>query len=122
MKYIYRILSHNAEKATLQVKLSCLDMANVGVIDLPYPHVNGTPTFSEAKVHEQVMLHFHADLTNWEMNENNKARHEEIKVEADVLVGKAVSFDHSIEDFAWIDQTEKLRPISEWYKDNGEDK
>ena len=103
MKYICRILSHNPEQATLQVKLSCVDTTNVGVVDMPYPHVNGIPTFSKAKVLEQVMINFHADLTNWEMKENNKARYEEIKDEAEDMIGTSISFDHTILDDAWFE-------------------
>tara|TARA_R110002153_G_scaffold39277_2_gene113268 strand:- start:5977 stop:6300 length:324 start_codon:yes stop_codon:yes gene_type:complete len=103
MKYIYHIIGHNAEQATLQVKLSCVDIPNVGLVDIPYPHINGIPTFSKAKVLEQVMIHFHADLTNWEMKENNKASYEEIKDEAEAMIGTSVSFDHTILDDGWFE-------------------
>jgi len=107
MKYIYRILSHNAENATLQVKLSCVDTPNVGVADIRYPVHMGVPVFTPEKLMEEVLIQFRADLDNWEMYENNKDKYAEIKSEADALVGKTQSFDHSIFDDGWfVDELE----------------
>ena len=102
MKYIYRILAHDAENAIFQVKLSCLDTPNSGVVNMPYPTVNGEPTFSKSKVLEYVMTYFRTDLTNWEVKENNKDKYEEIQNEAEAMVGTSVSFDHSILDDSWL--------------------
>tara|TARA_R100001143_G_C3330179_1_gene119065 strand:- start:190 stop:513 length:324 start_codon:yes stop_codon:yes gene_type:complete len=102
MKYIYRILSHNAEEATLKVKLSCVDVTNSGVRDMFYPVHMGVPDLTPGKIMEKVLIEFRADLDNWEMHENNKDKYEEIKAEADALVGKTQSFDHSIMDDGWL--------------------
>ena len=107
MKYICRILSHNPEQATLKVKLSCVDTPNVGVADIRYPVHMGVPVFTPEKLMEEVLIQFRADLDNWEMYENNKDKYAEIKSEADALVDKTQSFDHSIFDDGWfVDELE----------------
>tara|TARA_R100000306_G_scaffold14348_2_gene17571 strand:+ start:979 stop:1302 length:324 start_codon:yes stop_codon:yes gene_type:complete len=102
MKYIYRVLNHNAEQATLQVKLSCVDVTNSGVRDIPYPIHMGVPDLTPGKIMEQVLIHFRGELDNWEMLENNKDKYEEVKAEAEALIGKTQAFDHSILDDGWL--------------------
>ena len=107
MKYMYRILGHNDEDATLQIKLSCVDVPNTGVRNIRYPVHMGVPVFTPEKLMEEVLIEFRADLDNWEMYENNKDNYAAVKNEADSMVGKTQSFDHTIFDDGWfVDELE----------------
>jgi hypothetical protein len=106
---MYRIIGHNSEEATLQVKLSCVDVSHTGVANIHYPLHMGEPSFTPSKILEQVLICFRADLDNWEMYENNKDKYEEIKSEADTLVGETQAFDHSLFGDDWlVDELDNL--------------
>ena len=121
MKYKYKIEDHDSTRQTLKIRVSCEDISDYsGIVELPYPTSLGVPVFSEARIMEQVKMAFRPSMETWAKEQKNKDNISSIIEEADALVGKTVSFDHSIEDFQWMDQTERLRPLSQWYKDNGE--
>ena len=121
MKYRYTIESHDSKNKTFKVKVSCTDVAGYsGVIPIPYPTSLGVPDFADNRLDEQIKTYFKGDLYNWGGEEKNKSNVSSIKAQAESLVGKAVEFDHSLKDEEWLDQSERLRPLSQWYEDNGE--
>ena len=103
MKYIYTILAHTPEDCTLQVKLSCVDTPHTGVVQMQYPTEQGIPVFSDARLLEDVIRYFRGDLNSWEIQENNKFDIAAITVEADAVVGKTQSFDHTLLEDDWLE-------------------
>tara|TARA_R100001443_G_C3260995_1_gene155601 strand:- start:263 stop:595 length:333 start_codon:yes stop_codon:yes gene_type:complete len=107
MKYIYNIEAHDSTNQRLQIKLSCVDKEGYsGVVSMPYPTSLGVPTFTDSKLLEDILINFRADLDNWEKIEKNKPNISAIKTEADALVGKTSTFNHTILDDDWIDAQE----------------
>ena len=103
MKYVYEILDHDPDLAALQVKLSCVDVPHTGVHWIKYPTKQGIPSFEKADLTAEVLRYFRGDIDSWELWENNRYDVEEIKKEADAVVGNKETFDHSILDDDWLE-------------------
>jgi len=103
MRYVYKILANNHIEGTLQVQLSCVDVPHTGVHWIKYPTKQGIPSFEKADLTAEVLRYFRGDIDSWELWENNRYDVEEIKKEADAVVGNKETFDHSILDDDWLE-------------------